>query len=48
MEARLGDLPRLSSEGALHSPAILVIGAIAAFRSQIKDHLLAMRAEAAA
>ncbi|KAB0265406.1 uroporphyrinogen-III C-methyltransferase [Microvirga brassicacearum] len=48
VEARLGELPRLSGEGALRSPAILVIGAIAAFRSQIQSHLLDLRSEVAA
>jgi uroporphyrin-III C-methyltransferase len=48
MEARLGDLPRLSEQGALRSPAILAIGAIATFRAQIQSHLLRLRSEAAA
>lgn len=48
VEACLGELPRLSAAGALQSPAILVIGAIAAFRSQIRSHLLANRSDAAA
>lgn len=48
MEARLGDLPQLSEQGALRSPAILAIGAIATFRSQIQSHLLRLASEAAA
>lgn len=48
LDAKLGDLPRLALEGSLRSPAILVIGAIAAFRSQIQHHLLRLRSEAAA
>nr|WP_246504839.1 uroporphyrinogen-III C-methyltransferase [Microvirga antarctica] len=47
VEARLDELPRLAAEGIVHSPAILVIGAIAGFRAEILSHLLALRSDAA-
>jgi uroporphyrin-III C-methyltransferase len=47
-EAALGDLPRLAAERAIQSPAIVVVGAIAGFRSEVLGHLLPFRAEAAA
>ena len=40
LDATLDTLPRLAAERAVLSPAIVVIGAIAAFRAQIVDHLL--------
>ncbi|HEY8381495.1 MAG TPA: uroporphyrinogen-III C-methyltransferase [Microvirga sp.] len=47
LEATLADLPGLSETGIIRSPAVVAIGAIAAFRSAIVDHLLEPGAEAA-
>jgi uroporphyrin-III C-methyltransferase len=47
LESTLADLTALAETGAIASPAIVVIGAIAAFRSRIAGHLLSMRIEAA-
>jgi uroporphyrin-III C-methyltransferase len=46
-EAPLADLPRLCAEQSIQSPAIVVIGAIAAFRAQILENLLPFRTRAA-
>jgi len=40
LDATLDTLPRLAAERAVLSPAIVVIGAVAAFRAQIVGHLL--------
>jgi uroporphyrin-III C-methyltransferase len=48
LDATLDTLPRLAEARAVQSPAIVVIGAIAAFRSQIVDHLLPLTAGAGA
>ena len=47
VEASLKDLPRLAEEGSIRSPAIVAVGAIAAFRSAIANHLLEFGSEAA-
>jgi uroporphyrin-III C-methyltransferase len=47
VDAALEDLPRLVTEGAIRSPAIVAIGAIATFRAAIQNHLLTYDAEAA-
>jgi uroporphyrin-III C-methyltransferase len=47
VEATLEALPRLAEEGIIRSPAIVAIGAIAAFRSAIANHLLEFGSEAA-
>ncbi len=47
VEATLERLPALARDGAIRSPAVVAIGAIAAFRSAIANHLLEFGAEAA-
>lgn len=47
MEGTLETLPKLAQEGVIRSPAIVAIGAIAAFRSTIANHLLEFGSEAA-
>ena len=47
VDATLAGLPRLAAEGALKSPAVIAIGAIAALRAPLRQHLLAWRSEAA-
>ncbi|MEZ0170685.1 uroporphyrinogen-III C-methyltransferase [Microvirga sp. TS319] len=47
VEARLENLPDLAEKGMIRSPAIIAIGAIAAFRAAIADHLLEFGNEAA-
>ncbi|MGO4704613.1 uroporphyrinogen-III C-methyltransferase [Microvirga sp. 2MCAF38] len=47
VEAPLADLGHLAAEEAIRSPAIVVIGAIAAFRKSILPHLLPFDVEAA-
>jgi uroporphyrin-III C-methyltransferase len=47
VDATLGDLPQLVAEGAIRSPTIVAIGAIATFRAAIQNHLLTYGAEAA-
>jgi uroporphyrin-III C-methyltransferase len=47
VEATLERLPKLAEDGIIRSPAIIAIGAIAAFRSAIADHLLESGSEAA-
>ena len=46
VEATLDALPALAAEGAIRSPAIVVIGALAPFRLAIRDHLLTLPKEA--
>ena len=46
VEATLGGLPGLVASGAIRSPAVVAIGAIAAYRGRIASHLLGLRAEA--
>ncbi len=40
IEATLADLPGLAASGVVRSPAVIAIGAVAAFRGQIVGHLL--------
>jgi uroporphyrin-III C-methyltransferase len=47
VEAQLADLPRLAAEEAIRAPAVIAIGAIATFRSQLLEHLQSTKAEAA-
>jgi uroporphyrin-III C-methyltransferase len=47
VEATLEALPRLAEDGVIRSPAIVAVGAIAAFRSTIANHLLEFGSEAA-
>jgi uroporphyrin-III C-methyltransferase len=47
VEGTLETLPKLAAEGLIRSPAIVAIGAIAAFRSAIANHLLEFGSEAA-
>jgi uroporphyrin-III C-methyltransferase len=47
IEATLDELPRLATIEAIRSPAVIAIGAIAAFRSQIAGYLLTRHPEAA-
>jgi uroporphyrin-III C-methyltransferase len=47
VEATLERLPALAEAGLIRSPAIVAVGAIAAFRSAIADHLLEFGVEAA-
>jgi uroporphyrin-III C-methyltransferase len=47
IEATLDELPALAGAGVIRSPAVIAIGAIAAFRSQIAGFLAASHAEAA-
>jgi uroporphyrin-III C-methyltransferase len=47
VEASLEDLPALAEAGRIRSPAVVAIGAIAAFRGAIANHLLEYGAEAA-
>ncbi|WP_245444568.1 uroporphyrinogen-III C-methyltransferase [Microvirga sp. KLBC 81] len=46
VEATLESLPGLAEKGIIRSPAIIAIGAIAAFRSTIANHLLEFGSEA--
>lgn len=45
VETTLADLPTLAADGAIRSPAVVAIGAIADFRSRIVSHLLGERAD---
>jgi len=47
IEGTLATLPKLAEDGLIRSPAIVAIGAIAAFRSAIANHLLEFGSEAA-
>jgi uroporphyrin-III C-methyltransferase len=47
VQAPLAELPHLAAEGVINAPAVIAIGAIAAFRARILDHLLSIRPEAA-
>lgn len=47
VDATLQSLPRLMQKGDIRSPAIIAIGAVAAFRSAIANHLLEFGSEAA-
>jgi uroporphyrin-III C-methyltransferase len=47
VEGTLATLPQLAEDGLIRSPAIVAIGAIAAFRSAIANHLLEFGSEAA-
>ena len=47
VEGTLEALPKLAEAGLIRSPAIVAIGAIAAFRSAIANHLLEFGSEAA-
>jgi uroporphyrin-III C-methyltransferase len=47
VEATLEALPGLAEDGVIRSPAIVAVGAIAAFRSAIANHLLEFGSEAA-
>ncbi|HZB61973.1 MAG TPA: uroporphyrinogen-III C-methyltransferase [Microvirga sp.] len=47
VEATLETLPKLAEGGIIRSPAIVAVGAIAAFRSAIANHLLEFGSEAA-
>jgi uroporphyrin-III C-methyltransferase len=47
VEGTLATLPKLAEDGLIRSPAIVAIGAIAAFRSAIANHLLEFGSEAA-
>jgi uroporphyrin-III C-methyltransferase len=47
VEGTLETLPKLAEDGLIRSPAIVAIGAIAAFRSAIANHLLEFGSEAA-
>lgn len=47
VEGTLATLPKLAEDGLIRSPAIVAIGAIAAFRSAIANHLLEFASEAA-
>jgi uroporphyrin-III C-methyltransferase len=47
IETTLDELPRLAAVEAIRSPAVIAIGAIAAFRSRIMDYLLTGHYEAA-
>ncbi|MBB4039554.1 uroporphyrin-III C-methyltransferase [Microvirga flocculans] len=47
VEGTLASLPKLAEDGLIRSPAIVAIGAIAAFRSAIANHLLEFASEAA-
>ena len=47
VEGTLETLPKLAADGLIRSPAIVAIGAIAAFRSAIANHLLEFGSEAA-
>ena len=47
IEGTLATLPKLAEDGLIRSPAVVAIGAIAAFRSAIANHLLEFGSEAA-
>lgn len=47
VEATLESLPKLAEDGHIRSPAIVAVGAIAAFRAAIANHLLEFGSEAA-
>ena len=47
LEAPLERLPSLADGGAIRSPAVIAVGAVAAFRAAIANHLLASGIEAA-
>ena len=47
IEGTLATLPKLAEDGLIRSPAIVAIGAIAAFRTAIANHLLEFGSEAA-
>jgi len=47
IEGTLATLPKLAEDGLIRSPAIVAIGAIAAFRTAMANHLLEFGSEAA-